>query len=201
MISPVDGWLLPCQTGLPFLFIKKADIGQIKMSSSNIFKTGINIPKVVKKLEYSNYHDELRGKFTFVWVNLSRAVHQEYADIQEKTTLWGLEGKNIMAALEKQIDEATDEKKSEKELDKISKKNDKIFANYLETIEPINDEMYAWYAKVFSQHENEVHHCIASEVRAIAETSRVFDNGNFWGWLTNRTQAMIMQHGNQQLKK
>jgi len=168
---------------------------------NNIFKTGINIPRVVKKLELTNYHKELKDAFIMVWVNLTRAAHLEYADIQEKTRVWGLEGKRITDDLQKQVDEAQAEKKPEKELEKMRAKNEKVFETYLESIEPINDLMYAWYAQIWSQHENEIHHCTAAEVRSIAETSKKDDNGNFWAWITTRTQAMIIQHGNQHLKK
>lgn len=168
---------------------------------SNIFKTGIKIPRVVKKLELTNYHKELKNAFIMVWVNLTRAAHLEYADIQEETKIWGLEGKRVTDDLQKQVDEAQAEKKPEKELEKMRAKNEKVFKTYLESIEPINDLMYAWYAQIWSQHENEVHHCTAAEVRAIAETSKKDDNGNFWAWITTRTQAMIIQHGNQHLKK
>ena len=168
---------------------------------SNIFKTGINIPKVVKKLELKNYHKELKDAFIMVWVNLTRAAHLEYADIQKKTGIWSLEGKRLTDDLQKQVDEAQAEKKPEKDLEKLRAKNEKAFGTYLETIEPINDLMYAWYAQIWSQHENEVHHCTADEVRKIAETSSKDDNGNFWAWITTRTQAMIIQHGNQHLKK
>ena len=171
------------------------------MTGSNIFKTGINIPKVVKKLELSNYHDDLKGKFIMVWVNLTRQAHQEYADVQEKLRVWSNEGKEILEELARQVEAAQEAEKSKKEIEKIRKKNKKLFDEHMETIASVNDEMYAWYSQVFSQHKNEVHHCTPEEVRIIAETSRDQDNGSFWGWIADRTNAMIVHHGNQHLKK
>lgn len=171
------------------------------MTGSNIFKSGINIPKVVKKLELSNYHEELKGKFIMVWVNLTRQVHQDYADIQEKLRVWSNEGKKILDELAKQVEEAQETDKSKKEIEKIRKKNEKLFDEHMEDVAAVNDEMYAWYAVVFSQHKNEVHHCTAEEVRRMAEASLEQDNGSMWGWISHRTNAMIVQHGNQQLKK
>ena len=168
---------------------------------SNIFKTGIDIPKVVKKLELSNYHDELKDKFIMVWVNLTRAVHNEYADNQEQLRLWGIEGKRIVGYIEEKVQEAQQNGKTDKQVEKIREKTSKDFDAHMESVEIINDLMYAWYAEVWSQHKNEVHHCTPDEVRRIAETSNEQDNSNFWGWITTRTHAMIVQHGNQQLKK
>lgn len=168
---------------------------------SNIFKTGINIPRVVKKLELANYHKELKGKFIMVWVNLTRAAHQEYADIQEQLRLWSNEGKDILTYIDEKVTEAQEAKKSEHEIEKIRTKLNKDFDAHMKTVEAVNEVMYAWYAQIWSQHENEIHHCTVAEVRAIAETSSKEDNSHFWGWITNRTQAMIIQHGNQHLKK
>ncbi len=197
MISPVDGWLLPCQTGPLFLLSKRVD----KADEMNIFKDGINIPKVVKKLELSGYHGDLKNSFIFVWVNLTRATHKEYADIQTSLREWSDQGKAILVDLTEQVEAAQKDKKTDKEIEKIRKKNEKKFDDHMESVQAVNDEMYVWYAKVWSQHKNEVHHCTADEVRRIAETSSEEDNSNFWGWITSRTQAMILQHGNQQLKK
>ena len=168
---------------------------------SNIFKTGINIPKVVKKLELTNYHKELKGAFIMVWVNLTRAAHLEYADIQEQLRLWSKKGKEIITYIEEKVSEAQEAKKSEKEIEKIRTKLNKDFDVHMEEVESVNDVMYAWYAKIWSQHENEIHHCTATEVKKIAKTSMENDNGNFWAWITSRTQAMIIQHGNRHLKK
>ena len=168
---------------------------------SNIFKTGIQIPKVVKKLELSNYHKELKGKYIMVWVNLTRAAHNEYADIQEQLRLWSIEGKHIIGYIEEKVKEAQETGKTDKQVEKIREKTSKDFDVHMESVATINDLMYSWYAEVWSQHKDEIHHCTADEVRKIAETSNEQDNSSFWGWMTQRTQSMIVLHGNQQLKK
>lgn len=169
--------------------------------NSNIFKSGIVIPRVVKKLELKNYHSDLKGSFIMVWVNLTRAAHEEYADVMRRTSEWNARGEGIIKKLAAQIKEAEDAKKTEKQIEKLRKKNSEKFDKHLETIEAINNEMYAWYAQIWSQHKDEAHHCTTSEVRTIADTSNEMDNTHFWGWLTTRTQQMIIAHGNQHLKK
>lgn len=169
--------------------------------SSNIFKTGINIPKVVKKLELKNYHADLKGKFITVWVNLTRQAHSDYADIQESLRVWSSEGKQILEVLSEQVAAAQEVEKTEKQIEKIRQKNEKLFNDHMETVTLVNDEMFAWYSEVWSQHKDQDHHCTLEEVRRIAEASSEQDNSNLWGWITSRTHAMIIQHGNQQLKK
>jgi len=168
---------------------------------NNIFKTGITIPKVVKKLDLKNYHDELKGQCIFVWVNLTREMHIRYTDIQTQLHAWSNVGQQILIELDKTVKEAQTEKKSEKEIKKIRVKFGKQFDAHAKDIESINDEMYAWYSEVWSQHSNEVHHCTPAEVRTLADSSNEQDDGSFWGWITTQTQGMILAHRNQHLKK
>ena len=86
---------------------------------NNIFKTGITITKVVKKLDLKNYHDELKGQCIFVWVNLTREMHIRYTDIQTQLHTWSNVGQQILIELDKTVKEAQTEKKSEKEIKKI----------------------------------------------------------------------------------
>ncbi len=168
---------------------------------STIFKTGINIPKVVKKLELKNYHGDLKGQFIMVWVNLSRSVHNEYADMQTKIHTWNEEGKQLLLDLQAQVKEAQEAKKSKKKIEQVRKKNQKVYDDHMESITVINEEMYTWYANVFSQHKDASHHCTSEQVKELADASAEQDNANFWGWLTHQTHAMIIAHGNQHLKK
>jgi len=167
---------------------------------SKAFKDGIYIPKIIKDLELKNYHEDMEGSF-IVWVNLSRMVHQEYTDIQNKLAVWEFEGNQILDEIIVQVEEAEEENKSEKEIEKIRNANGKKFENHVASVDLTIDDLDIWYSKVWSQADNELHHYSVSEVQAIRETSKENDGSSFWNWLTKQTQTMIILHSNQHLKK
>ena len=167
---------------------------------SKAFEDGIYIPKIIKELELKNYHEDMGVSFT-VWVNLSRMIHQEYIDLQNKVAVWEFEGKQILDEITGQIKEAKKENKSEKELEKIRKANGRKFADHVDSIDATIIDLDIWYSKVWSQTNNELHHYSVSEVQAIRTTSKENDGSSFWNWLTKQTQMMILLHSNQHLKK
>lgn len=156
---------------------------------SNIFKNGINIPKVVKKLELSGYADELKGEFIEVWVNPTRADHKAYTDLQTQLLNFRGEGADLALQLNKETDR-NEKVRLQKRLDKFTKKIEK-------EADSLNDAMYAWYARIWAQGKGDVS---AEDVRTIAKSSGDQDDGVFWAWITKQTQAMILAHRNSHLK-
>lgn len=154
----------------------------------SIFKNGINIPKVVQKLELSGYADELEGDFIEVWVNPTRALHQEYNDIQTRILKAKAEGLRLTAAV-------TD-KKDQKEREEAQQTFDEFVKNEEKEIKKTNAANYAWLVVIWGGKEK----ITIDQAEEIAETSKRDDNGNFWIWLQRQTHAMILAHRNSHLK-
>ncbi len=156
---------------------------------SSIFKNGITIPKIIQKLELSGYAPELKGEFIEVWVNLTRVEHQNYTDLQKRMLAFQKKGVDLYRQLKKVTDR--------NEITRIKNRIKKFEKNIEKESEPINDEMYTWYANIWGQGKEKIN---ADQVRKIAESSKAQDDSVFWAWITKTSQAMILAHRNQHLK-
>ncbi len=170
--------------------------------SNNIFQTGgVKIPKKVVKLDLGQYHSDLKGSVLFVWVNLNKIALDAYTEFQVRLGKWDQINKKTQEELVAEIEEAQKEKKKEKELDEIRAKYNAFFSENLKSFEALNADIYEWYSMVWSQHSDPVHHSPADGVKAIAEASGEDNNSDFWKFLTQTTQTMIIDYRNRYLKK
>ncbi len=157
----------------------------------SIFKNGINIPKIVKELKLGDYAPELQKKSIRVWVNPTLALHDEYAKLQ----LAALQDGEKRTKTLNQFKEL-DGKKDRKKVNKLNKQLQSMEKGF----EALNDDFYKWYSEIWSQDELKETHASPKEVRKIAKSSLEQEGGAFWGWLTQKTQAMILAHRNSYLK-
>ena len=157
----------------------------------SIFKNGINIPKIVKKLKLEGYAPELKDESIRVWINPTLAIHDEYARIQLAALDHTEKRSRILSEFEGL--DAKKDKDKVNQLNKDLKSMEKSFAS-------LNKDFYEWYSDIWSQHKLEDTHASPAQVKEIAESSLKQDGGVFWGWITKNTQAMIVVHRNQHLK-
>lgn len=157
----------------------------------SIFKNGIQIPKIVKKLGLGGYAPELKDQSIRVWVNPSLEIHKAF----QKTRIGLLKARMKQDELVDEIGKL-DVKKDKKEIRGLS---DELEAS-LKELEPLNDEFYDYLSVIWSQHKLEDTHATKEEVVAIAQQSINEENGAFWKWLIQKTQSMIDAHQEQDLK-
>ena len=161
----------------------------------------LSFKKITERLNLSEYDPQNTGDYVHVWVNLTKAMHDRWNEIQVEFRKHEL----AHEALDKQIKDlaARSIEASEKEKKKLQIEIDQMNEKAEEKIEEINSvtakKMYAWYAEVWSQHADKGTHISGDEVEEAAEMMKVNDVA-MWAWITQATQGLILLHNNKHLK-
>lgn len=137
----------------------------------------IKIPKIVRKLKLADFDESLKEQSLQVWVNPPAAMLRKYNQIQ--LDIRKIKKRMLGATGVGWIDKALF---SKGRVEKLYEESDQA-----------NDEIYAWYAEIWSQHELPDTHVTAEEVRGFHEHCQEKDLG-LWQFVSKRTQAMIMAH-------
>ena len=147
--------------------------------------------KVLEKIDYSSYGSHMEGAPTiYVWVNLDKATMDEFNNSQIENRDLAIESLRIT----QNLNEAA-KQNNKKESDKWSKK----LVDKAVVIKKNNQRIYDWYAKVWSQHEDQSTHITGEKLRQWVKIVNE-DEPAFWEWLKMQTQALITLYNNQHLK-
>ena len=136
----------------------------------------ISVPKIVRDLDLGDYADELAGQVIQVWVNPPREKVLTYSDITAEIDGFDAE----ILKLHKRISE---------EPENVEELTEQI--NVLAgRVEKANDALFAWYAVIWSQGDEEES---AESVREFA-TSTMDTDPTLWRWVAQSTVLMISDH-------
>jgi len=137
------------------------------------------IPKIIRRLELSEYAPEYEGHYFDVFVNPSRDKRVDFfANVRESELLT----ERVKMLGMKPEDAPDDWKPNREEIDKITA-----------ALVRMNEAILGWWAYVWSQGENEADHCTVDEVRAFLDECRESDVG-LWLFVTQKTSEMILNH-------
>ena len=160
----------------------------------------ISFNRITKEIEFAEYSPENKGDHVHVWVNLTRAMHDRWAEIQTEYR----KHEQAKDMLVKQIQALAKKAKgkSKKKRAELQPEIDQFNAELIEKIDeliPTEKKLYAWYAEVWSQHADTGTHVSGDEVEEAYQMMAENDHA-MWIWLTKKTQHLILLHGNQHLK-
>ena len=127
-----------------------------------------NIPKVIRRLEMSVYAEEMDGLALSVWVNPTRNIKNDFANLQI-----GLVG--LKVEIEKLLGT---KKASEAKAEALNKK-----------IDTVNQSIYKWYSNILSQDSDPDTHISAEELKELAD-----EDPALWIYIATGTQALIGEH-------
>ena len=127
-----------------------------------------NIPKVIRRLEMSVYAEEMEGLALSVWVNPTRNIKNDFANLQI-----GLVG--LKVEIEKLLGT---KKASEAKAEALNKK-----------IDTVNQSIYKWYSNILSQDSDPDTHTSAEELKELAD-----EDPALWIYIATGTQALIGEH-------
>lgn len=127
-----------------------------------------NIPKIIRPLEMSVYDESMEGLALQVWVNPTRNIKNDFADLQFK--IFGLKNKSEKLLATKKADD--------KKAEALSKK-----------VDAVSKSIYEWYANILSQSSDADSHTSADELEALAD-----EDPAIWIYITTGTQALIGEH-------
>lgn len=135
----------------------------------------IEIKPVIRPLYLSEYAAEYETEAVQVWVNPPRRLRLElYTMIDE------------FQAVQKALGEGgLDEEMAQAQLD---------------TVNDLGPRLHAWYAEVWSQHEDAGTHWTVEEVSELVEAATENDPG-LWDFLQTRTLDMMTAHREASKKK
>ncbi len=151
----------------------------------------IRFAKLTKEIDYSTFGVEMTGAPKIhVWLNLDGETMNEFRETQ---TLLHNQAEAHIKIL-KQISKLDPDKTPER-VNELTKKLEALTP----AMQECNDRVFAWYAKVWSQHKDKKTHVTADQLREFSGAMQE-DQPAFWAWLQNQTQSMILLHGNQHLK-
>ena len=131
-------------------------------------KMKFNIPKIVRPLEMSAYAEEMEGLALQVWVNPTRNIKNDFADLQIK--IFGLKNE------------------SEKLL-ALKNASDKKAEALSERVDATNESIFEWYSNILSQASDPDSRVSADELKELAE-----EDPALWIYITTGTQALIGEH-------
>ena len=127
-----------------------------------------NIPKVILRLEMSVYAEEMEGLALSVWVNPTRNIKNDFANLQI-----GLVG--LKVEIEKLLGT---KKASEAKAEALNKK-----------IDAVNQSIYKWYSNILSQASDPDTHTSAEELKELAD-----EDPALWIYIATGIQALIGEH-------
>jgi len=137
------------------------------------------IPKIIRRIELSEYAPEYEEHFFDVWVNPSREERGAFsANIREIERLKS----RIIKLGTKPKDAPDDWKPNEKEID-----------NATSDIKRLDEKILEWWAYIWSQGDDKKNHCSVDEVREFMEECEESDLG-LWMFVTRNTSQMIFDH-------
>ncbi len=178
----------------------------------------VSAPKIITPLDLGGYHDDLAGNILYVWVNLSRDMHDRYDDIQVDFVKLGKateqasnrlqianKAKRIVDLTKERIDQimiAHGEEALVKAQADAADYDDALAAVEANNVAltEANDIYHAWLAEILSQRQDKETHYTLEELREVASNSYDNDNSSFWRWMTQTIQAMVIGHVNNHLK-
>jgi len=140
----------------------------------------IELRRIVRPVRLGDYAEEYGDEVIQVWVNPSRATRLELQAIGQAAA----QARDRLAELAKQTGDLADEDRDaiNAELEQINEE----FDGYMESI-------CAWYADIWSQHDNEDTHWTAEQVGEVVAACQE-DDPAFWAWLQDETMRLIREH-------
>ena len=136
------------------------------------------VHRIVRPLDLGGYAKEYEGQTFSVWVNPKRELVGEQVEIQSR--LIGLK-----AELEKIVERSKQ--------DGVGADLTADVATLDEQIEKSNDEVFAWFATIWSQGKDKSQHETAESVREFATIAADTDPA-LWAWIALQTITMIRNH-------
>lgn len=130
-----------------------------------------NIPKIIKSLELGEYDESLEGLALRVWVNPPRGVHASYWKVQAE-----------LVRLSKALEDIKDS--DAKKIEEINIQ-----------IDIANNNVFGWFANIWSQDPNAETHTSLEDVERIAD-----EDPALWSFITSSTTKMIREHRDDQRK-
>ena len=136
----------------------------------------IKVSKFVRPLDLGEYVPELAGQTISVWVNPPREKVLAYGDILKAIDGFGVEISRLEARMKAEPENAVD---IVEEINAMTKR-----------IKKANDSLFAWYAEIWSQGDEEES---IESVREFA-TSTMDTDPALWRWVAQSTVLMISAH-------
>ena len=135
---------------------------------------GKKVPRITRELKLGKFDESFEGDVMQVWVNVPPAVKKEYAVIQKRVR----ELRRMMEPYLNALDSTSDEEEKAKINTQIEELNVEIRA--------VNDEVFAWYGKVWGQP--------AEDVREFSK--HCLDNGlaPLWQFVKDETWTLITMY-------
>jgi hypothetical protein len=163
----------------------------------NVLKNieALKIPRKTQPMKLGEYHEDLGESVLHVWVNLTKAMHDRYADWQEAIRDANQEAVRIDAEHRARAEKAAGGEQPDPEYPMGADLLERMEANNHRIRETINPEIFAWYSEVWSQAPDEETHLAPEQVREMAEHLKAQDPA-LWAHITQGTQALIIAHRN-----
>lgn len=126
-----------------------------------------NIPTIVKSVDLGEYDQAYKGQEIWMWVNPPKRMRREFDQIN----------KDIRDAVKSLLEELTDEEKQQ----------------IKEEVEKLQAQQAAWWAEMWSQHEDEETHWSVEDVQILLEESADKDP-QLWNFLTETSLERLKEH-------
>lgn len=126
-----------------------------------------NIPTIVKSVDLGEYDQAYKGQEIWMWVNPPKRMRREFDQIN----------KDIRDAVKSLLEELTDEEKQQ----------------IKEEVEKLQAQQAAWWAEMWSQHEDEETHWSVEDVQTLLEESADKDP-QLWNFLTETSLERLKEH-------
>lgn len=137
----------------------------------------INIPRIVRPVRLSDYAPEYGEQVIWMWVNPPRELRLEFQNA-------ALELDQVRDSLRQMAPDEADPD---------------IVAQHVKRVEELGQELYAWYAHIWSQHEDETSHFTADEVQELAALCLDSDPA-LWEFIQERALGLLKEHREGQKK-
>lgn len=141
----------------------------------------IELRRIVRPVCLGDYAQEYGNEVIQVWVNPSRATRLELQAIGEAS----VQARDRLNELANQnTDEFTEEERQQltAELEELA-----------EEFEQLTVPLYAWYAAVWSQHDDKETHWTADDVAELVRACQDADPA-LWSWLQDETLRLMREH-------
>lgn len=148
----------------------------------------IEVKKIVRPIPLREYAEEFGDEAIWVWVNPPRQVRLDYWQIAEEFSAFVSERLTLIEAL---ADEAGEDKTLD-ELDVPQETRERLEALDAK-LESMSRRIYAWFAEMWSQSQDEAEHWTAAQVEEIA-TAFMETDPRFWGWIQEQHWRLLSEH-------
>lgn len=139
----------------------------------------VQIPRIVRPIALSEYGKEYGGQVVWMWVNPARALKLRFYELAEE-----------FASIREKVATLTED--GGEGVDKTADALPPLFARLNE----LGGALYAWWAEMWSQHEDEDTHWTQEEVTELAIAALDADPG-FWDFLQERSLDAMQEYRDQ----